>query len=204
MDHPSQPLPGQAPVMVLPGAVLFPHALMPLYIFEPRYRAMLTHALEHDRVFCVALLNESAIEEENREPFHRTAGIGLVRACVGHEDGTSHLVLQGLARVDLRQMVQESPFPIAEIRELWPASSDPDEVAVLCSELRERCLAIPIPDKAIRQKLDEQLTQISDPSVLGDLVAHTFLKNSSSQQEVLQERNIANRLRIVLNHLADI
>jgi Lon protease-like protein len=35
-------LPEQAPVMPLPGAILFPHALLPLYIFEPRYRQMLT------------------------------------------------------------------------------------------------------------------------------------------------------------------
>ena len=38
-------LPEQLPVMPLPGAVLFPHALLPLYIFEPRYRKMLEHAL---------------------------------------------------------------------------------------------------------------------------------------------------------------
>jgi len=49
-------LPEQAPVMPLPGAVLFPHALLPLYIFEPRYREMLAHALAHERMFCVALL----------------------------------------------------------------------------------------------------------------------------------------------------
>jgi hypothetical protein len=39
-------LPEQLPVMPLSGAVLFPHALLPLYIFEPRYRKMLEHALE--------------------------------------------------------------------------------------------------------------------------------------------------------------
>jgi len=37
-------LPKQLPVMPLPDAVLFPHALLPLYIFEPRYRNMLEHA----------------------------------------------------------------------------------------------------------------------------------------------------------------
>ena len=46
-------LPEQLPVMPLPGAVLFPHALLPLYIFEPRYRKMLEHALQRDRMFSV-------------------------------------------------------------------------------------------------------------------------------------------------------
>ena len=49
-------LPEQVPVMPLPGAVLFPHALLPLYIFEPRYREMLEHALSHHRMFAVATL----------------------------------------------------------------------------------------------------------------------------------------------------
>src|SRR5439155_659308 len=42
-------LPQQLPVMPLPGAVLFPHALLTLYIFEPRYRQMLQHALQQHR-----------------------------------------------------------------------------------------------------------------------------------------------------------
>ena len=48
-------LPKQLPVMPLPGAVLFPHALLPLYIFEPRYRQMLADALHSNRMFSVAM-----------------------------------------------------------------------------------------------------------------------------------------------------
>ena len=53
-------LPEQLPVMPLPGAVLFPHALLPLYIFEPRYRKMLEHALRKHRMFCVTLIKPIA------------------------------------------------------------------------------------------------------------------------------------------------
>ena len=49
-------LPDQVPVMPLPGALLFPHALLPLHIFEPRYQEMLEHALSEHRMFCVALV----------------------------------------------------------------------------------------------------------------------------------------------------
>src|SRR4030095_4303698 len=55
-------LPKQVPVMPLPGALLFPHALLPLQIFEPRYREMLKHALAHHRMFCVALLKPHCVE----------------------------------------------------------------------------------------------------------------------------------------------
>ncbi len=55
MDQPIA-LPAQVPVMPLPGALLFPHALLPLHIFEPRYQEMLELALSEHRMFCVALV----------------------------------------------------------------------------------------------------------------------------------------------------
>ena len=50
-------IPREVPVMTMNGTVLFPHAMMPLYIFEDRYRAMLRAVLESDRVFAVAALD---------------------------------------------------------------------------------------------------------------------------------------------------
>src|SRR5882757_9451652 len=92
-------LPAQAPVMVLPGAQLFPQVPLPLFIFEPRYREMLTWSLQQDRMFCIASMKLGISEARTTDDFHHIVGLGLVRACVGHDDGTSHLILQGLARM---------------------------------------------------------------------------------------------------------
>src|SRR5437764_958264 len=116
-------LPEQAPVMPLPGAILFPHALLPLYIFEPRYRQMLVHALAHERLFCVALLRPERAEWKDEEDFFDVATIGLIRACVGRGDGTSNLILQGLQRVRYLHFPQLHPFPIAETQPFQPAAS---------------------------------------------------------------------------------
>src|SRR5439155_10742953 len=75
-------LPEQVPVMPLPGALLFPHALLPLYIFELRYRQMLKHALSHHRMFCVALIKPHCAEWQSSADFFHTVGVGLIRACV--------------------------------------------------------------------------------------------------------------------------
>src|SRR5438093_8136935 len=107
--------PKQLPVMPLPGAVLFPHALLPLYIFEPRYRHMLEHALQHHRMFCVTLIKPSCLEWHAPEDFFHLATVGLIRACVGRGDGTSNLILQGLQRVRFASFEQKTPFPIAKI-----------------------------------------------------------------------------------------
>src|SRR5215472_18347902 len=108
-------LPKELPVMPLPSAVLFPHALLPLYIFESRYCKMLEHALQSHRMFCVTLVKPSCPDWHATEDFFHLATAGLIRACVGRGDGTSNLILQGLRRVGFISFEQEKPFPIARI-----------------------------------------------------------------------------------------
>src|SRR6185503_18359482 len=100
--------------MTLPNATLFPQALLPLYIFEPRYRQMLSDALHNSRVFAVAMRRPGS----SRETPLPVAGVGLIRVSVRHKDGTSHLILQGLARVELEEVVQVKPYRVARVRPL--------------------------------------------------------------------------------------
>src|ERR1051325_9805839 len=99
-------LPSEVAVMTLPNATLFPQALLPLYIFEPRYRQMLVDSLESTRMFTVAMQKPG----RSRGTPSPIAGLGLIRVSVGHNDGTSHLILQGLARVELEETVRYKPY----------------------------------------------------------------------------------------------
>ncbi len=130
-------LPKQMPVMPLPGALLFPHALLPLHIFELRYRQMLKHALTHHRMFCVALLKPYCVEWKSPSDFFHIAGAGLIRACVERRDGTSNLILQGLQRVRFSDFKQKTPFPIATIDSLESDSSSSVETEALAAKVLE-------------------------------------------------------------------
>src|SRR5437762_3091347 len=104
---PSISLPDHIPVMPLPGVLLFPNALLPLHIFEPRYREMLEHALKADRMFCIALVRPGRASWRTSEDFFHVSTAGLIRACVGRADGTSDLILQGIRRIRFTGFVQE-------------------------------------------------------------------------------------------------
>src|SRR4029078_766182 len=105
-------MPREIPVMTLPNVTLFPQALLPLYIFEPRYRQMLADALHSNRMFAVAMQKPG----NAREVPLPVAGLGLVRVSVRHRDGTSHLILQGLVRVELEEAVRYKPYRIHRIK----------------------------------------------------------------------------------------
>ncbi len=165
-------LPEQVPVMPLPGALLFPHALLPLYIFELRYRQMLKHALSHHRMFCVALIKPHCAEWQSSADFFHTVGVGLIRACVSRGDGTSNLILQGLERVQLTDFEKEAPFPIATIEPLESDSAPSIETEALATKVLE--LYSNLKGDGRRQlpsKVDRYLSDLSDPEMLADLVA---------------------------------
>ena len=187
--------------MVLPGASLFPHSLLPLYIFEPRYRAMLSWSLEEHRMFCVAPMKPGVTDARSVNDFHHTVGLGLVRACVGHEDGTSHLMLQGLARVQLTGFLQDTPFRIAELRELRSTPAEPLESELLAAKLLEVCVQLRASGVSVPEALDKQLAQIEDAAVLGDVIAHTFLREPKHRQDVIEELRVGERLRLLIRHL---
>lgn len=194
-------LPAQAPVMVLPNALLFPNSLLPLHIFEPRYRAMLEWALESHRMFCIALVKRGRSEWQSPDDFHHLAGVGLVRACVGREDGTSHLVLQGLARVEMTNFSHEHPFVLAEIRERRSKPAEVFEAEALTAKLLALCAQLRASGTGVPESLDEQLAQIDNPSVLSDVVAHTFLRDPFRRQDVFEELRVGERLRLLIRHL---
>ena len=170
MKNGSVELPDEIPVMPLPGAVLFPHALLPLYIFEPRYREMLEHALKRDRMFSVALIKPSCPEWHALEDFFHCATVGLIRACVGRGDGTSNLVLQGLHRVRFTSFDQEMPFPVAKIDIV---ESSEDETTVETEALAEKVLELyrklKRAGRRLPPKVDRYLAQLGRCSPISSL-----------------------------------
>lgn len=197
-------LPDTVPVMPLPGALLFPHALLPLHIFEERYRALLEEALTAERMFCVAMIEPPHSDWDSSEDFRHVATVGLIRACVGQSDGTSNLILQGLQRVRFTGFVQEEPFPIAEIEPLTsrPARSELESEA-LGARVLELYQKFKNSGREFPAKVDHYLADLSDPEMLADLMAATFVSDPLRRQEVLEELSIPQRLRLVIQYLGD-
>lgn len=196
-------LPQQLPVMPLPGAVLFPHALLPLYIFEPRYRKMLEHALQRHRMFCVALIKPSCPDWHATEDFFHLATAGLIRACVERSDGTSNLILQGLRRVRFNSFEQEQPFPIVSID--TKESRDPTtvETEALGAKVIELYGSLKHDRRQLPAKLDRYLSELRDLEMLADLMASTFVNDPLRRQRLLEERSLNQRLRFLIRYLRD-
>ena len=186
--------------MLLEQCHVFPHGLLPLNIFEPRYRLMLKHALETDRLLCIGSLtpseNDEEVESDDRIGEFSTAAV--VRACVGNEDGTSQLVLQGLDRVRFVSWEQYQPFRIArvepvETRCLKPASANHKSQLLL-----ERVLGLIRGGTDTGRQLTAQLQKLSDPGQLADFVAGNLIRDAVSRYPLLGMSEVEDRLDFLL------
>ncbi len=203
MLDPSMSLPETVPVMPLPSAVLFPHALLPLHIFEPRYRQMLEYALHAHRMFCVALVKPEHAKWRSTDDFFHVAGVGLIRACVGRGDGTSNLILQGLSRVRFAAFEQSAPFPIARIEVLESAATSSVETDALNAKVLDLYSKLKESGRPLPQKVDEYLSDLGDGEMLSDLMASTFVNDPLRRQQVLEELALNQRLRLLIQYLRE-
>ena len=211
-------IPREVPVMTLPNATLFPQALLPLYIFEPRYRQMLADALHSNRMFSVAMQRPGS----TREVPSPVAGLGLIRVSVGHRDGTSHLILQGLARVELEDAVRYKPYRIQRIRALPTPPCDNVKVDALVAKVRELLeeriasgLPFPFPVMSPAQPESSKTTSpsfspkeiltyldsITDPEQAADLVSCAVLPGAAERQSILETVDVEARLRRLIHFL---
>jgi Lon protease-like protein len=196
-------LPDRVPVMPLPGALLFPHVLLPLHIFEPRYREMLGHALREHRMFCVALVKPQRTQWKSTNDFFHIAGIGLIRACVERGDGTSDLILQGLRRVRFSAFEQCDPFPIARIEPLESSAASSVETDALSAKVLEFYTRLKEGGRQLPAKVDQYLSHLGDMEMLADLMAATFINDSLRRQQVLEELAVNQRLRLIIQYLRE-
>jgi ATP-dependent Lon protease len=210
-------LPREVPVMTLPNATLFPQALLPLYIFEPRYRQMLADALATNRMFTVAMQKPG----KTRESPVPVAGLGMIRVSVGHRDGTSHLILQGIARVELETTVRYKPYRIQRIKPLRTPPCDTTKVDALVAKVRDLLaeriqmgLPFPFPVMAPSEaegnpaaadfspkKILGYLDSISDPEQAADLVSCAVLSGANERQAILETVDVEARLHRLISFL---
>lgn len=212
-------VPDEVPVMTLPKAILFPDAMLPLHIFEPRYRKMLTDALQTHRMFCVGMQRPGT----KREAPCPVAGLGLIRACVTAANGNSHLVLQGLVRVELLETVRYRPYRIQRIRPLPTTSTDSVAVDALASRVLDlvaqrlnqaKGLSAQVLAKieaAVEQgqaptlisfkQIAEHLVKLENPDRLADLVSCTLLPGADERQTILETADLEVRLRLLVQFL---
>lgn len=190
-------------VFPLPNATLFPGALLPLHVFEARYRDLVRDALSGSKTFAIARLKPGfEADYEGRPPVFEVCGAGRIVEHVAHRDGRYHLLLRGVSRVRI-------------VRELPPASL----YRVVCGEVIDDLPVDQALGSALERKIHELWSVLAPelPEVLRDLgevtqgaegsgafadrVAAVMAGDAEFGQVLLSEADPCERLRMIAERL---
>jgi Lon protease-like protein len=125
------------------GTVLFPSMVLPLHVFEPRYRAMVTDVLAGDGVFGVVLI-ERGHEVGGGDQRSTCGTLAKVVRADALADGRWALVAVGVDRFRVNQWLPDAPYPRADI-EPWPDEAATEDLSSLYGQVQakfRRCLAL--------------------------------------------------------------
>lgn len=135
----TQALPGRIPIFPLPETVFYPHTVLPLHVFEPRYRQMVAEALPSDGVLGIVLLQPGWQECYFESPETYSVGCaGPMTDVVQLPDGRYTLSLAGRWKMEVIRYVRTEPYRIAEVREL--EEREPDESLTAAQKAKTRLL----------------------------------------------------------------
>jgi Lon protease-like protein len=185
---------------------LFPHALLPLHVFEPRYRELLRDALAEEGLIAIASL-EPGFENDyqGRPPVRPVVGVGRV---VGHEplgDGRANILLRGLWRA---RIARELP-PVESYRRVdaealpdrAPAGFDPAAARETLALLANK-LAASLPSGG--DTLRELVRTYAEPAALVDVLAAALVTDPDDRLALLEELDVAARADRVGNAIATV
>ena len=194
------------PIFPLPDLALFPNTLLPLHIFEPRYRAMVTDSLARDRRLAIVGLKPGYEGDyAGRPAVHEVAGLGRIVKCERMATGRFNILLKGEMRVRIeRELPSDTLYRLAQSVELPDAGAERDAVPSLLDEVKRVCRRILEAVRRATPEMEETLAAAAAPGILCDQVASAVIPSPAVRQALLEELDVERRLRRLLAELEDL
>jgi Lon protease-like protein len=186
----------------LPNLVLFPNIVVPLHIFEDRYKLMINGCIDRDEPFGLVLLRSGA-EEESEDTIHRVGLVARVTEVERLADGRMNIMCEGESRFRIHRFTQQTPFwkgsvnTFEEEPVLHRAEALYEQVSALyrqVAELSGKLSGSPISELALPES----------PTDLSYMVAYVIDIDAEEKQKMLEMTSTTERLQVLIGHLTEV
>lgn len=193
----------ELPIFPLPNCVLLPGGLLPLHVFEPRYRELARDTLASHQLIGVARLRPGYEPYyHGRPPVYERVGVGRIICSEEMPDGRFALLLRGVARVEI---AEELPPTHAYRRVAARLLEDRqvDHTDALAHQRRLISLCDQLADVLVQggPQLRDLVRQYDLPGMCADAVAATLVMDPDARQALLEACCPLERLQRTLGHI---
>ena len=190
------------PLFPLPHVVLFPGALLPLHVFELRYRAMIEDCLEGSKLLSVVHFDlEAPVDEFGHPPISEIAGVGEVIQSRRLPNGRYDIVVAGRARVRLAELPFNPPYRRADLEVLQPTSEHVDASELQALRVVTRDILQDV--RATHPSFELSAPSDDDVGRVVDWCAHYLILDRVLRQRLLETLDVGQRLRLCLEGLLE-
>src|SRR3989442_4298834 len=184
-------------ILPLRGTVIFPQAVMPLAVGRPASVRLIQEALQGSRIIGTVMQRDTSEDAPRAQGLHTIGTATVIEKALKQPDGTLRLVVQGLARFRITDVVQETPFLRARIQRLTDegpsATLDAEALARTASGLFQKVVAL---SPTLPDELANVLGAAEGPGALADLIAGSLpTLPTALRQELLETMGVAERLQ---------
>jgi ATP-dependent Lon protease len=198
----NQPLPEALPILPLRDTVTFPETLTPLAVGQPRSIQLVNDVLGTNRMLAMVASRDPEMDEPGPEDLYDVGVVGAVARMVKIPDGSLRILVQGMQRVELGPYVAESPYLVARITELPDVIEESPELEALSRNVQRTFSEIVEQIPYLPEELQLAIANIEDPAALGHLIAGALRVGTEEKQKLLEEVDVAKRLRHLSRILA--
>ena len=193
------------PLFPLPGVVFLPHTLLPLYIFEPRYRQTITWCLENDWPLAVPLLPHGS-DPAGDPPTLPITGVGEIAHHEALAGGRFRVLLRCLGRARiLEEAGKEGLIRMARLEAITDEPvRDPQRTAGQLAAMRALVRSLSPLHPEASEALEGVLAEATEPGVMVDCVGSVLYRDPVARQTFLEEPCIETRLDRVVDDLAEL
>lgn len=195
------------PLFPLDGVVLLPHALLKLFVFEPRYRQMVQRALDGPGFVAMAVFEGDSWKKEyhGNPPIRRHVCLGKIAQHQKLADGNYNLLMQGVCRARIRQELPPDAdrlYRAAMLEPIETGDREEDDLFILRDGLLTSLRADPLPELSSVQSVLTELDNREVPTqALIEVVTLSVLNDKPVQYRLLSEGDIFRRGKIVESEL---
>ncbi|MDZ4657228.1 MAG: LON peptidase substrate-binding domain-containing protein [Bythopirellula sp.] len=199
---------GVARLFPLPDLIMFPHVMQPLHVFEPRYRELLSEALNGDGLIAMCMLAPGwEADYEGRPPLLPSACLGKVVTYQRTDNGEYNILLLGMRRIRIdRELPPTRSFRQAEVTLLddFCKKTNDQRRAELQAELTKQFQDFLPNGKSADAALQELLATEIPLAVLTDLVSFALPMEFNEKRDLLGECDVDKRAKMLLSALVTV
>jgi ATP-dependent Lon protease len=201
-ERSDQPLPPALPVLPLREIVAFPDTLTPLAVGQSRSMKLVDDVLSGERTLVLVASRDAELEEPGPDDLYDVGVVGVIARMLKVPDGTMRVLVQATERVRLGDYVTERPYLVARIEPLPDRFEPTPQLEALTRNVQRTFTEIIEQIPYLPEELQLAVTNIADASALTHLIAGALRISSSEKQELLEEVDVAKRLRRLSEILA--